>query len=326
MESNLKPFIEQIKSELNADKVTSVDKIQTLWSGYGGIYRLNLAGGKYPSVIVKLIDLQDSKSHPRGWATNLSHQRKLTSYQVEMYWYENYAGTLPETVKVPHLLYSEKKDNAQVLVLEDLSIEFPKLKEQCTFQEAKTVVKWLAQFHADFLKLPPKGLWPVGSYWHLKTRPDEWKAMGDSPLKANAKELDEALNKVHYKTIIHGDAKVANFCFNEDGSQVSAVDFQYVGGGVGVKDLVYFLGSCLTEDECQIYEQELLDFYFRELKLAASDLSQNETDALDQEWRQLYSVAWADFNRFLLGWMPTHQKLTKHALAKNKKALEFLKS
>jgi Ser/Thr protein kinase RdoA (MazF antagonist) len=60
--------------------------------------------------------------------------------------------------------------------------------------------------------------------------------------------IDQVLNNCSYQTIVHGDAKLANFCFSKEGA-VSAVDFQYVGGGCGMKDVAYFLGSCLTGKE-----------------------------------------------------------------------------
>ena len=51
---------------------------------------------------------------------------------------------------------------------------------------------------------------------------------------------------------MHGDAKLANFLFTSDHSQVAGVDFQYVGGGCGMKDVAYLL-SCLDEDACDTH-------------------------------------------------------------------------
>ncbi len=324
MENNLNLYLEEIKSKLGATSVDDVEKLQALWSNYGGIYRLHLSGAKWSSVILKCIDFQSSKTHPRGWATNRSHQRKIESYKIETHFYKQFAATLSSKTKVPTLLFAEKKQQNQLLVLEDLSVEFPALKQCCTLGEAKVVVEWLARFHATFLGFTPNGLWPVGSYWHLATRPDEWKAMQDSPLKTHAQNIDEALNSATFKTIIHGDAKVANFCFSENGMHVAAVDFQYVGGGVGVKDLAYFLGSCFTEEECALYEKELVTIYFSTLKQALTDYNSTQKTALEAEWRTLYPLAWADFNRFLLGWLPGHHKLHAFALAKNQEAIKLI--
>jgi len=325
MQKTLEPFLPNIIAQLGAETILSIEKMQSLWSDYGAIFRLKLHGGDFPSVVVKCIALQEKDNHPRGWATNRSHQRKLKSYQIENYWYENYAGLLPDSVKLPRLLYSEHRSTAQVLVLEDLTISYPELKQFCTYEEAKTVIKWLAGFHARFINSSAKGLWHTGSYWHLDTRPEEWEAMKAGLLKENAKELDRALNEAKYQTIIHGDAKVANFCFGPN-NQVAGLDFQYVGKGIGVKDLAYFIGSCFTSDECELYENSLLDFYFEEFGKSVNGLNNQEKADLEKEWRQLYPVAWADFNRFLMGWLPGHQKLHDHALAKNEEALEYLKN
>ena len=180
----------------------------------------------------------------------------------------------------------------------------------------------MANFHATFINVIPEGLWEVGSYWHLSTRSDEFEAMEDSKLKHCAHQIDEILNRCEYQTFVHGDAKVANFCFSADGKEVAAVDFQYVGGGCGIKDVAYLLGSCLTPLECKEWEEELLDFYFEVLETTLDEVGKNlEFKSLEEEWRKMYVFAWADFSRFLLGWMPTHQKLNAYSLQQVEKTL-----
>jgi hypothetical protein len=186
-------------------------------------------------------------------------------------------------------------------------------------------LKWLANFHANFLGHKPTGLWDVGTYWHLETRPDEYEKMKHQELKAKAHVIDELLNQCKYQTIVHGDAKLANFCFSENGNKIAVVDFQYVGGGCGMKDVAYFLGSCLSGIESEIYQNELLDFYFKELQgaLNSSSIGIDFKD-LELEWRRMYPIACTDFTRFLLGWMPTHQKINDYNLNMMKSVLSSL--
>jgi len=114
--------------------------------------------------------------------------------------------------------------------------------------------------------------------------------------------IDNVLSQAKFLTFVHGDAKLANFCFSKNGD-VAAVDFQYVGGGVGVKDVAYFLGSCFSEDFIEQKETELLNFYFSALKNILRELHpQTDAGALETEWRRLYDFAWVDFYRFLKGW------------------------
>lgn len=77
--------------------------------------------------------------------------------------------------------------------------------------------------------------------------------------------IDRVLRNCRFPTIVHGDAKLANFCFADDGQAVAAVDFQYAGGG-GIKDVAYFIGSCPDEADCERQETELLDVYFASLR------------------------------------------------------------
>ena len=43
----------------------------------------------------------------------------------------------------------------------------------------------------------------------------------------------------------------------DEGARVAAVDFQYVGRGAAMKDVAYFVGSCLSGAECARREAEM---------------------------------------------------------------------
>ncbi len=299
----------------NAVDLKIEEKIQSLWSGYGSIVRLKLRDCKTPTVVAKHIQIPTINRHPRGWNTDLSHNRKIKSYNVETHFYQNYANNCNDACKVPSCFVIEQSNNELFIVLEDLdSAGFSKRKSMLTFEEMIPCIKWLANFHAVFINTKPEGLWETGTYWHLETRPDELKALSDKKLQKAASKIDEVLKNTKYKTLVHGDAKVANFCFNNEGTKVAAVDFQYVGGGCGMKDLTYFAGSCLYEEDCEDLEQVILDTYFQELhKGLKLNAKQVNFSALEKEWREMYYYAWTDFHRFLKGWSPGHWKINSYS-------------
>lgn len=308
-------FNEYLLEVSGATACRELEVIQSLWSGYGKISRYQLDGGIFESVVVKCISLKQSSIHPRGWGTDYSHNRKVKSYEVEIQWYEVWSQGCTDSCRVPQFIGSLSKGNEQWIVLEDLDTCYPIRKKQIGIEEVKVCLKWLANFHATFLHQKPVGLWEIGTYWNLATRPNEFEKIEHPELKAKAHLIDAELNDCMYQTIVHGDAKLANFCFSEDGKKVAGVDFQYVGGGCGIKDVAYFLGSWLTGSESELYEKELLDFYFEELRrVSEMSIDNIDSEELEKEWRKMYPVACADFTRFLLGWMPTHQKINDYQL------------
>jgi len=302
-----------ILSCTKAKEITKTELIQNLWSGYGEIIRVALIGGEMNSVVVKHVKLPDNSNHPRGWNTNFSHERKLKSYRVETSWYEHYNKLCDEQCRTPHCIALEHVDDEVVMVMEDLDAAgYTERLSSVSWSEIKTCLSWLANFHATFLNKSPDKLWTVGTYWHLNTRPDELKVMDDHQLKKAAPAIDQLLNNAKYLTLVHGDAKLANFCFSKD--EVAAVDFQYIGGGCGMKDVAYFVGSCLYEEDCEAMETQILDFYFKKLRQAiASKHPELDFSELEKEWRQLYPFAWTDFHRFLKGWSPGHWKLNAYS-------------
>ncbi|MEL6842697.1 MAG: oxidoreductase family protein, partial [Bacteroidota bacterium] len=290
-----------------ASSLIQKEMIQELWSGYGKILRIGLENAPLESVVVKHVQLPRRNHHPRGWNTDIGHQRKLKSYQVETTWYETYSQQ--STARLPHCYAIERQDDEVLMVLEDLdAVGYPLRKRSLNWEEISACLAWLANFHASYLGKAAEGLWEVGTYWHLETRPQELAVLDDLDLKAAASAIDAKLNNCTYQSFVHGDAKLANFCFGKEG-QVAGVDFQYVGGGCGMKDVAYFVCSCLNERECERLEEQILDTYFEHLQAALGE----RNEALETEWRSLYRVAWADFHRFLKGWSPGHWKINTYS-------------
>ena len=300
-------FRSVILKTTGASSLFDKEVIQELWSGYGKIIRVGLENASVDSVVIKHVQAPKYKNHPRGWNTDIGHQRKVKSYQVETNWYERYSKD--SAARLPQCLAIETRDDEVLMVMEDLDeAGYHLRKNVLTWEEIVACLAWLAKFHASYLGKIPNGLWEVGTYWHLDTRPQELAILDDRVLKEAAPLIDEKLNTCEFKTFVHGDAKLANFCFAEDG-EVGGLDFQYAGGGCGIKDVAYFIGSCLNEDECERLEAQILDTYFTHLQNELKERNQ----ALENEWRSLYRVAWADFHRFLKGWSPGHWKINSYS-------------
>jgi hypothetical protein len=308
-------FQSSICSDTGASGMEVAEIIQELWSGYGQILRIRLEGTSPSTVIAKHIRMAPAGNHPRGWNSSLSHQRKLKSYQVEAAWYRHWSQRCGADCRIPALISFERHDDEILLVLENLDAAgYPARLSSVSPAQLNSCLDWLANFHANFMGAKPEGLWETGTYWHLATRSEELEVLDDLPLKNAAPAIDRILSNARYKTIVHGDAKLANFCFSESGDKVAAVDFQYIGGGCGMKDVAYLIGSCLDESACEKREPELLDRYFATLRSALSTKHPSIVPAaVETEWRALFPIAWTDFHRFLKGWSPGHWKINSYS-------------
>lgn len=270
--------------------------LQTLWGGYGELLRVSLEGAEFGSVILKWVVLPASK------AETLSYRRKKRSYEVEQAWYNGAARACDDLCRVARCLGIEHFQKTSFLLLEDLNTAgyFP--DHSPSINRFHSGLNWLAHFHARFLGTQRSELWPCGTYWHLDTRPQEWEKMPEGPLKDSARALDLRLKGAEFQTLVHGDAKPPNFCWNAQ-DQAAAVDFQYVGHGCGIRDVALFIGRALGSAEPDARAEELLNVYFKTLRQALGQHAHNiDLDALEREWRELYPVAWSDYARFGLGW------------------------
>jgi hypothetical protein len=260
-----------------------VERVQTLWGGYGEVFRVALEAGVAPTVIVKRVA---PPADARGTA---SDTRKRRSYDVEHAFYRQFAPRCDDRCRVARLYASRVEHGEWWFVLEDLDAAgYCERRDPAHGVALDACLAWLAAFHARFMGERGDGLWPEGTYWHLATRLDELAAIDDERIRATARDLDAKLAAARFQTILHGDPKEANFCFTRGGTAAAAVDFQYAGRGCAMKDVAYLLHG---------HSDAHLDTYFRHLRAALGDI-----DAIEHEWRALFPIAQLDFERFLAGW------------------------
>lgn len=326
-----------LREHLQDPKLSKQLTLQRLWSDYGEISRYYSPKLAKP-IIVKHVAPPAEIHHPRGWHSDVGHQRKVQSYAVEAEFYQSFAAHCDDSCYVPQfisLIKEQQHGEQQTLIMEDLNaLGFNSVLQVVNEAQIKTVLRWLAHFHGRFLNVDTAALWPIGTYWHLATRQAEYAAMPTGALQQKAKKIADKLDAAQFRTLLHGDAKLANFCFSQNGfnqdNRVAAVDFQYVGRGVGVKDVMYFLGSCLNNQQLWALHDKYFDYYFTVLKNVLRrpnikgdivKLDEVGIAELEQEWRGLIPFAWADFNRFLQGWSAEHVKINNFMHAQTAMAL-----
>lgn len=290
--------LDWIASSLGARSVRRAQVIQTLWGGYGELFRIELVGAAMPTAIVKCA------RPPRDVPADASFARKCRSYEVETAFYRTVAPRCDVSCRVAKLLAARSDSDRRewILVLEDLDAAgYDQRVDEASGVTLEAALAWLASFHARFLGERSDGLWSVGTYWHLATREDELAAIEDRELRDAAPDIAARLAAARYQTLLHGDPKEANFCFTRDG-KAAAVDFQYAGRGCAMSDVAYLLYGRDDEPEDGVADARLA-IYFRHLRRELARRTDDvDADAVEAEWRALYPVARRDFVRFLAGW------------------------
>ncbi len=279
----------------------------SLWSGCG-----HIQSGFYNSkpVVVKLSEIPENINHKVILQSNFAKQRKEKSYLNEIGFYNNPVWKMAFGNLIPHCYFAKRLDALNVLILEDFNSKDFQNIDNYKPEHIYAVVKWLAEFHAQGLSLINSASLPMGGYWHLETRPDEYKQMELIELKNHAHYFADSLYEAKYQTLIHGDSKLANYAFDIN-HKVLGYDFQYVGSGIGLQDVMLFMTSVFDGKDCAKYEELILNLYFESLsKALSSNMNIKEYELLELEWRTLWPIVWSDFYRFLNGWKPEHKKIT----------------
>ncbi len=316
---------QNIGVELHLGLLSNIEVIQSLWGGYGELVRLRF---EEKSIIIKHVKLPKKTEHLYGWNSELSHKRKINSYKIEVNWYKEFSKIEDEYCRIPKGLKCFQSEDEWLIIMEDLAnVGYTSTVSEASKNHLTSVLYWLANFHARYINTKNEQIWKEGTYWHLNTRPDELEVLEDKKLKEFAKLIDSELKNCKYSTVVHGDAKLANFCFNDNGTKCAAVDFQYVGHGCAMKDIALFMSSAVKPEDCNKMQEWFLDTYFKALKIALKHYQPN-LDSLDVEsnLRPMFKIAVADFQRFLKGWKPNHFKINTYTKELTAKALSYLES
>ena len=314
----------------------------SLWAGYGSITEVTIspptkdAASRAPQnrLILKRVS-------PPEKGCGESHARKVRSYNVEAAFYADGGPAVALAragVPVPTPLAVSSKGREIEMLLTDLRVTHPLRFGRGSFDEAVAGLKLLAKIHAAFWESPlPDGLWPEGSYWRLDTRMDELAQTDDPRVVRSARAIDLRLRgiirrdggggggreerRVARRTLVHGDPKGDNLLLSEPGSSgaappaitAAAYDFQYCGGGLGVRDVAYFLCSAVDSRTLGAREDDLVAAYHAALlegirargggggKEGGGDGSSSCSYPLEA-LRDDLDLAVADYSRFMAGW------------------------
>ena len=117
-DSPLLPFLNWLNqvSDLEFEKP---QHIQTLWSGYGACFRAFSVQCHEP-VVIKCVKPEQASSHPKGWKTSASHERKLHSFEVEHYFYRHLQKHTDSQCRVPDYAGGCQEHDSHLIILEDL--------------------------------------------------------------------------------------------------------------------------------------------------------------------------------------------------------------
>lgn len=232
-----------------------------LWAGMGHIYEVSIdvpernrnRRRRRLRFIVKRV------TPPPRKRRNAGDERKASSYVIESNFYEHMATALIENhgLHMPFPYHVERNDDDDRVTICMSFLDGSTAPRHSVVDDdgrVRAVLSWLATLHAatwssvvdhDSL-IERKIIKPIGSYWHLDTRPDEHASMSsrgwEGRLKLAARAIHDRLGRDGMQCVVHGDAKDANMLFldddddDDDGGgggggvcRVGMYDFQYCG-------------------------------------------------------------------------------------------------
>ena len=243
---------------------------------------------------------------------------KIKAYEKEIKIYEilNKINKL-NTPLIYHSDINEEGTN-YILIMEDLTERglFNINKEKpFDIKILKLIVEYFAELHSNFFGLGKQlnikwiNDYNFGKYMEEFTiknfdKKKEFfisnnkKILNDNLINIikniNIQELFEKINPDLEKnkdriTLLHGDTQSGNLMINKENDKMAMIDWQYINIGLGLKDIVLFIGICLDENNIKENDiNELKYLYFNYLEKKGIHYDKN---LFEDDWKNLCLVS-----------------------------------
>lgn len=162
----------------------------------------------------------------------------------------------------------------------------------CSIDESRRVLKSMATMHAQFRDSEALETFPWLVPYRYATKPlhmmylratEPFKDRYRHVLTPNAVYLIDWLRDNFFAlwealeerplTLVHGDFRLDNLCFDDQRGEVILFDWQTLGVGSGAIDLAYFLSAAVTEDASEGTIDGLLEDYRIEMAAHGVDIA-----------------------------------------------------
>ena len=243
---------------------------------------------------------------------------KIKGYEKEIKIYE-ILNSIKE-LNTPKIFHSEinKEGNQYILIMEDLNerglFRIDKVNP-FDLKTLKLIVKYFAELHSYFWgkekqeKIEWIKNYNFGEYMKEFTIQnfDKKKSyfISNNKNKLNdflintiknikITELYEKINpdsenNKNRTTLLHGDTQHGNLMINSDKDKMAMIDWQYINIGLGLKDIVLFIGIALDENNIKENDiQELKDLYINCLKEKGIDYDKK---IFEKDWKNICLIS-----------------------------------
>ena len=209
-------------------------------------------------------------------------------YAAEVGFYRHLAAGLD--VRTPRCWYSAMTDDRTrfTLLLDDISPARPGVQaEGCSVAQAEAALQNLVGLHAPrwgdatlyehrFLQRPVEGMASMmqdilttATDGFIERYEDQLDAADPDTLRAVAGVIGTWQGtRIDPISVLHGDYRLDNLLFPPDDAAVVVVDWQTAALGPPLRDVAYFLGTCLEPSVRATHEQDLVRGYHEALLAA----------------------------------------------------------